>query len=933
MQRTRSHSKRRTTRAVYFWDRAASAVISVGGVGILVAVLGICVYLLWTVLPLFRHGSAAMLDASQIGPFTRVATVIGEYNQAIASLDENGTLHAASLRGGSEILATPLPEPHRVTAAARAGADGIAVAFDDGSLQLGRMALDTSPLPEDEVTPRMASFPVGSQYTRPARENRPGTVIERVGESRWRQTSPVLTLTELQPPEPDHPIVRLDMHDNGAGARFLAFVRAGGEAELGSIRTVTPLGGDEPVARVSGIEFTLANPARGLPDYFFVTGDGRHVLALWADGTLERYSPQSGKVRLAETLSVSAGAARLTAATMLLGGMTVLVGDEAGDVRAYQPARDPTAPGFDSFRMTQSDAFNAAASPVVAIASSGRDRLIAVYTQGGELVVRHMTSRKVVFQTTDAGPGTPSDIFFSPRGDALLALSQEGGYSLRTLSPGHADASLASLFAPIRYEGELKPEFIYQSSAGSEGAEVKLSLIPLIYGTLKATVVAMFIATPLAVLGAIYTSEFMGLRSRRIVKPVIELMASLPSVVLGFVAAIVVAPFLARWLPQVLIGITLTPVLMGLLAHLWQLVPMPRRAWVSRRARVGVVAMALLVSIVASVAAAPAVSAVLFAPTQTDRLLAAGSYTSLPQDQWPAWVGRRESMSPSDERALRREGFGFRDGAVVRVNQDGSGTIVEQSLPQAEAPIRRWLNGSIGGAYPGWLLALLLPSLLGIYLLQHRVIDRAVFERMLGRDRGALATAELLRYLLTLVAGAGLAAALAAVLTSAGLDTRDSIFGPFSQRNSLVVGIIMGFAVIPIIYTISEDALRSVPNHLRSASLGLGATPWQTAVRIVLPAAGSGVFSAIMIGLGRAVGETMIVLMATGNTPEISSNLFAGFRTLSANIAVELPEAVRDGTHYRVLFLCGLVLFIMTFIVNTTAEIVRQRFRKRNAAL
>ncbi len=115
---------------------------------------------------------------------------------------------------------------------------------------------------------------------------------------------------------------------------------------------------------------------------------------------------------------------------------------------------------------------------------------------------------------------------------------------------------------------------------------------------------------------------------------------------------------------------------------------------------------------------------------------------------------------------------------------------------------------------------------------------------------------------------------LAALFTSIGWDTRDSIFGPYSQRNSLVVGVIMGFAVIPLVYTISEDALRSVPNSLRSASLGVGATPWQTAVRVVLPAAGSGVFSAIMIGLGRAVGETMIVLMATGNSPEISSNIF-----------------------------------------------------------
>ena len=145
----------------------------------------------------------------------------------------------------------------------------------------------------------------------------------------------------------------------------------------------------------------------------------------------------------------------------------------------------------------------------------------------------------------------------------------------------------------------------------------------------------------------------------------------------------------------------------------------------------------------------------------------------------------------------------------------------------------------------------------------------------------------------------------------------------------MVVGFIMGFAIIPIIYTIAEDALTAVPEHLRSASLGAGATPWQTAVRVIIPTAMSGLFSALMIGLGRAVGETMIVLMATGNTPVMDWNLFNGFRTLSANIAVELPEAVRGSTHYRTLFLAALTLFAMTFVVNTVAEVIRLRFRKR----
>jgi phosphate transport system permease protein len=155
----------------------------------------------------------------------------------------------------------------------------------------------------------------------------------------------------------------------------------------------------------------------------------------------------------------------------------------------------------------------------------------------------------------------------------------------------------------------------------------------------------------------------------------------------------------------------------------------------------------------------------------------------------------------------------------------------------------------------------------------------------------------------------------------------------FDQRNALVVGLAMGFAVIPTIFSITEDAVFSVPKHLSYGSLALGATPWQTLVRVVILTASPGIFSAVMIGLGRAVGETMIVLMATGNTPVMDFSIFQGMRTLSANIAVEMPESEVDSTHYRVLFLAALVLFGVTFIFNTLAEIVRQRLRVKYSSL
>jgi phosphate transport system permease protein len=155
----------------------------------------------------------------------------------------------------------------------------------------------------------------------------------------------------------------------------------------------------------------------------------------------------------------------------------------------------------------------------------------------------------------------------------------------------------------------------------------------------------------------------------------------------------------------------------------------------------------------------------------------------------------------------------------------------------------------------------------------------------------------------------------------------------YDQRNCLVVGIAMGFAVIPIIFTIAEDAFSAVPSSLTAASLALGASRWQTAIRVVVPTASPGVFSAVMVGLGRAIGETMIGLMATGNTPIMDWSIFNGMRTLSANIAVEIPEAPVGGTLYRVLFLSAVLLFALTFVINTVAEIVRQRLRDRFKAV
>ncbi len=154
-------------------------------------------------------------------------------------------------------------------------------------------------------------------------------------------------------------------------------------------------------------------------------------------------------------------------------------------------------------------------------------------------------------------------------------------------------------------------------------------------------------------------------------------------------------------------------------------------------------------------------------------------------------------------------------------------------------------------------------------------------------------------------------------------------FGYESRLNAFVAGIALGLALIPVIFSIAEDALTSVPRSYVQGALALGSTRWQTAWKIVLPAAVPGVFAAVVLGFGRAIGETMIVLMASGNASIMSWNLFDSTRTVTATIAAELAEAVFGGHHYRMLFMIGTLLFIVTFVSNLMGGWVMQHLKRR----
>lgn len=163
------------------------------------------------------------------------------------------------------------------------------------------------------------------------------------------------------------------------------------------------------------------------------------------------------------------------------------------------------------------------------------------------------------------------------------------------------------------------------------------------------------------------------------------------------------------------------------------------------------------------------------------------------------------------------------------------------------------------------------------------------------------------------------------VLASVLKDT----FGWKFRLNATNAGIALGVAIIPVIYTVAEGALRAVPRHVREAAQALGASPWDTARRVILPAAAPGIFAGIMLGFGRAVGETMIVLMASGNAAISSASLTDSIRTMSATIAAELAEVVNGSAHYHVLFFVGALLFLVTFLVNSLGELYVGRLRRR----
>jgi phosphate transport system permease protein len=727
-------------------DRAATGIITFGGVFIIVCVLFIFVFIFEEALPLFRGARAHPLGslvlatapgASGASEAAPLAVGVDEYQKYLYEVASDAKIVVFRLADGTRQreLAVPGLEGATVTAAQRSlSGDQIALGTRDGRAALVQM--------------------------------------------RFR---PVFEAQALKDVDTDLRVKRvLSVDPRQREVRQVASqVSAEGEILLASL-----VGDDEIVlARVPDAGEAETPPAPAFETLRTRGGEkithvrlGRSALVAGTEaGQLYHWELAGAESRLTDVARVSA--APLTAVEFGLGGNSVIVGDREGRLSGWFRARSSSE---GDLALVKAHDFEPQGAAILAIGSSTRERSFVTGGADGSLLLRHLTSEATLLRFPSAGQ--PADaVLVTPRADGIL-VKRGRAVDRYALDNPHPEFSWRALLGKVWYEGYPAPEYVWQSTGATDDFEPKLSLVPLIFGTIKATLYALVFAMPLAVFGALYTSQFVHPRIKARVKPTVEIMAALPSVVIGFIAGLWLASRVETHLVPVLLLLVFMPLLGTSGVFLW------------------------------------------------DRL---------PQ-------GLRRRLRPGTEIAL-----------IVPLLLVG-GLLAFQVGPWLEA-------GIFGGDVKAWLT------------------------RALG-----------------LV---------------------------YDQRNSIVVGLAMGFAVIPIIFTISEDAFSSVPQHLTAASLALGASRWQTATRVVLPTASPGIFSAVMVGFGRAVGETMIVLMATGNTPVLDWSPLNGMRTLSANIAVEVPEAPHGGTLYRVLFLSACVLFLMTFFVNTIAELVRQRLREKYRAI
>jgi phosphate transport system permease protein len=858
--------KKTVSKSVLIADKIADRVITIGGILVIIAVLGIMVFLVSETLPLFQSGKITSEHDFTIEMAGKnvLSMAMDEHKTLAFFLCDDGTMTLFHAKTGHLVASQQIDFGGKTVTSFDDSIDRehFAFGFDDGSVMMVQARFTYQVL-----TANSADIPRDLQKIDERDSTNGEAFYSRIPGNQVRVTAFELEAEEpIQVAEEPNPILALDYHVSGKAERQLktfAVMDSTGVVTLNLAESKINLMTGKRTTKVKQVQLPPLPEAETLDLYsLLLTEKADFLMITDKDGTVYRYNVRDTKNPvLAEVAHLLPEGKQLSTFRFLLGGQSLIVTGTDGSLDIYFILRRTETNTEDGMALIKGRTFPAGKSPVTLFAPGTRGKSFAVAHEDGVIRVLHGTSQKTLAKFTGGKGATYANVVLAPRNDGVMAVQDNGRVLLREFYVPHPETTFASLFQKVWYEGYQEPTFTWQSSAATDDFEPKLSLIPLIFGTIKAAVYSLLFAIPIAILAAIYTSEFVHPNIRSVVKPAMEMMASLPSVVLGFVAALVLAPIVETWIAAVLMAFIAIPIGLMLSAYVWQLLPF----YLANRWR-GIPKFSIMTIVMI---------VTLFV-----------TYT----------------LGPLFE-------FLFFNG-----------------------DFKAWANG-VGQATPFLFLILLPISFVMIAALVSRFGDQRISEYMLGISPFQAAIFDIVKWLVMVGSTCVVSYLLAVFFNSLGLDARGGVVGTYVQRNTLMVGFAMGFAVIPIIYTIAEDALNAVPAHLRAASLGCGATQWQTAIYVVLPTAMSGVFSAIMIGMGRAVGETMIVVMAAGNTPIMEWNVFNGLRALSATIAVELPEAVKGGSLYRILFLSGLVLFAMTFVINTIAELVRIRFRRRAAQL
>ena len=736
-------------------DLIARYGVVVGGLGVIFAIALIFFYLLYVVYPLFVTATAQSVnqyDVPELAAGKTMLLEIEEQNEVAARFAENGQVLFFAVATGKTVLTetVKIPEGSKIVSFAKGSPNNegaVIYGLSDGKAVVVKHQYKvTYPNNIRLITPSI-SYPMGET---PLIIDETGAPLEKVAVKIGDKASTIVVKTA-------------------------EWAQSKSKIRLSHFEKAQSLFSDE--ATVTRTDSVLDYSAENVTD-ILIDKEERNLYILTNNGQLGLFDivNKAAPALVYEQHIIEAGQT-ITSSAFLNGDLSLMVGDSSGLVLQWSKVRDT----LNNFAMQKIRAFKVSDKAVVSINTEQRRKGFMTVDADGILGIYHSTSEREMIKEQLVN-SKPVAAAISPRANAVLVQSLDGKINYWTVDNKHPEVSLRSLWQEVWYESYPKPDYVWQSSSANSDFEPKYSLTPLVFGTLKAAFYAMLVAMPLALMGAIYTAYFMTPKMRQYVKPSIELMGALPTVILGFLAGLWLAPIIEEYLAGLFALFMLVPLGVMLFAYAWQYLPK---------------------------------------------------------------------------------------------------TILEK-IPE------------------GWEAAILIPV----------IILSAWFAFTVSVPLEAFLFNGTLRDWFKTEYGIG-----------------------YDQRNSLVVGIAMGFAVIPTIFSIAEDAIFSVPKHLTVGSLALGATTWQTMTKVVLLTASPGIFSAVMIGLGRAVGETMIVLMATGNTPVMDLSVFQGLRTLAANIAVEMPESAVDSTHYRVLFLAALVLFMFTFVFNTLAEIIRQRLREKYSSL